>query len=105
MFGAEEFQPIIKDQWEKLRSKPSNPEQMLLIPQPSRSSWGDMKEYNKVSLVKEIVGYKPRINNKNDSKCMATYLIRALESGLVITKLGAVKDYLPADGSIQSSRN
>ena len=49
-------------------------EQEWLIPQPSRSSWGETKEFNKVSLVTQIIGYKPRINNKNDDKCIDKYL-------------------------------
>ena len=56
--------------------------------------WGD---FNKVSLVIQIIGYKPRINSKNDAKCMDTYLQKAQESDLVITKLGKMKDYLPVD--------
>ena len=44
-----------------------------------------------------MIGYKPRINNKNKEKCMNTYLRRAPESELMITKLGSVKDYLPVD--------
>ena len=45
-----------------------------MIPQPSRNSWGDTRDFNKVSLVSQIVGYKPRLNNKNDAKCMDKYL-------------------------------
>ena len=93
--GAEDFQAIIEERWEELRSKPSNMEQACLIPQPSRNSWGDTREFNKVSLVSQIIGYKPRTNNKNDAKCMDKYLREAPESDLVITKLGKVKDYLP----------
>ena len=47
-----------------------------------------------------MIGYKQRINNKNDTKCMDTYLRGALESELVITKLGPVKDYLPVDAPL-----
>ena len=72
--GAEEFRTIVEKRWEEVRSKPSNPEQTWLIRQPSRNSWGDMRDFNKVNLVREIIGYKPRINNKNDAKCMDTYL-------------------------------
>ena len=71
-----------------------------MIPQPSRNSWGDTREFNKVNLVREIIRYKPRINNKNDGKYMDTYLRRAPESSLVITKLGSVKDYLPVDAPL-----
>ena len=39
--GANEFRTIIENRWEELRSKPTNPEQTWLIPQPSRSSWRD----------------------------------------------------------------
>ena len=53
---------------------PSNPEQAWLIPQPSRNSWGVTREFNKLSLLSQIIGYKPRINNKNDTKCMGKYL-------------------------------
>ena len=71
--GAEEFHTIIDRRWEELRSKPSNPEQAWLIPQPSRNSWGDTRDFNKGYLVSQI-GYKPRISNKKDDKCMDKYL-------------------------------
>ena len=51
--------------------------------------------FNKVSLVSQIIGYKPRINNKDDAKCINKYLREAPESDLVITKLGKIEDYLP----------
>ena len=50
-----------------------------------------------MKLVREMVGYKPRINNKNDAKCMDMYLKGAPKSELVITKLGLIKDYLTVD--------
>ena len=65
--GAEEFQTTVERRWEEERSKPSNPEQTWLIPQPSRKSWGDTRDFNKVFLVSQIIGYKPRINNKNEA--------------------------------------
>ena len=49
-----------------------------------------------MSLVKHIVGYKPRINNHNNLKCMDTFLMRVPELELVMTNLGPDKDYLPA---------
>ena len=100
MLGAEYFRTIIEKRWEELRSKPSNPEQAWLIPQPSRNSWGDTRDFNKVSLVSQIIGYKPRINNKNDAECMDKYIREAPESDLGITKLGKVKDYLPVDAPL-----
>ena len=75
-------------------------EQTWLIPQPKRSAWGDSKEFNQVNLVREMVRYKPRINNKNDAKCMDTYLKDAPESELVITKLGSIDDYLPVEAPL-----
>ena len=48
-----------------------------------------------MSLAKHIMGYKPRINNKNDAKCMDMFLNRVPESDLVMTNLGPDKDYLP----------
>ena len=63
-------------------------------------SWGDTREFNKVSLVSQIIGYKPRINNKCDARCMDKYLQETLESDLVIIKLGKVKDYLPVDAPL-----
>ena len=53
-----------------------------------------------MNLMSEMIGYKTRINSKNDAKCMDTYLIDALGSELVITKLGSVKDYLPVEAPL-----
>ena len=48
----------------------------------------------------EMIGYKPRINNKTHAKSMDTYLIGAPESELVMTKQGPVKDYLPVEAPL-----
>ena len=45
-----------------------------------------------MSLVSQIIGYKPRINTKSDAKCLEKFLREAPESELVLTKLGNVKD-------------
>ena len=100
MLGAKEFRVEIEERWKRVRSKPSKLEQAWLIPQPGRSSWGDKKIFNKVSLVSQIIGYKPRLNNKKDAKCMEKFLQEAPESDLVIAKLGKVKDYLPVDAPL-----
>ena len=76
----------------------STVEQEWLIPHLKCSPWS--REFNKVNLVREMVGYKPRINNNNDAKCMNTYLLVAPESELVITKLGPLKDYLPVEAPL-----
>ena len=74
----------IRGEMERSPERPSTVGQSWLIPHPSRSAWSDSREFHKVSLVREIIGYKPRINNKNDAKCMDTYLKRAPESELVM---------------------
>ena len=53
--GAEEFGTIVERRWEEMRSKPSNPEQTWLILQPSKNSWEDTRDFNKVNLVREII--------------------------------------------------
>ena len=75
-------------------------EQAWLIPHPSRSAWSNSREFNKVNLVREMVGYKPRINNKNNAKCMDKYLLTAPESESVVTKLGPIVDYLPVEAPL-----
>ena len=62
--GAIEFKRIVEKRWDEERNKTSTPSQTWLIPQPSSSSWGDSKDYNKVNLVKNIIGYKPRTMRK-----------------------------------------
>ena len=56
MSGAEDLQTIIEKRWEKLRQEPSSPELAWLIPQPSRNTSGDSREYNKVLLKSQIIG-------------------------------------------------
>ena len=51
-------------------------------------------------MVSQIIGYKPRINNKNYAKCIDKSLREAPESDLEIPKLGKVEDYLPVDTSL-----
>ena len=49
--GAMEFRTIVERRWEELRSKPFNSEQTWLIPQPSKNSGGDTRDFNKGNLV------------------------------------------------------
>ena len=98
--GSEYFREKIKERWRDLRREPSTAEQSWLILHPRRSAWSNSREFHKVSIVRDIVGYKPRINNMNDAKCMDTYLKRALESELVMTTLGPDIDYLPVQAPL-----
>ena len=95
-----EFRRTIEERWEKLRKEPSIPEQTWLIPQPNRKAWGDSREFNKIYLVSQVMGYRHKINTKSDAKCMNKYLLESLESELVITKLGNMQDYLPVDAPL-----
>ena len=88
------MQETIGKRWKKLRSKPLTQEQNWLIPESTRNAWSDSRKFNKENLVKVMVGYRPRIINKNDEKCMGAYLRVALESELVMTNLGPDTDYL-----------
>ena len=93
--GATKFKRIVEKRLDEERNKTSTPSQTLLIPQPSSSFWGDSKDYNKVNLVKNIKGYKPRINTQNDEKKRRIYLEKSPKSELVIPKGGINKKYLP----------
>ena len=77
MLGAEDFRTIIEMRWERFRQESSTPEQAWFIPQPGRNTWGDSRELNKVSLVSQIIGYKPRINTKRDTKWLDKFLQEA----------------------------
>ena len=98
--GAGGFRRTIKKRWEKLRKKPSTLVQTWLILQPDRKAWGDSCEFKKVSLVSQVMGYKPKINTKSDAKCMKIYLLESPKSELVITKIGNMQDYLPLDAPL-----
>ena len=93
--GAEYFREKIEERWSNLRKESSTVKQSWLIPHPSRSAWSNSREFHKVSFVNNILGYKPRINTKDDAKCMDTYLKQVPESELVKSNLGPEKDYLP----------
>ena len=93
--GASEFRRKIEKRWDKERSKTTSQDQSWLIPQPEESSWGDSKTINKVNLVKEIIGYKPRINMNCDAKNMNNYLNRSSKDKLITTKTGLSEGYLP----------
>ena len=78
--GANEFKQTVEKRWDEERNRISTPSQTWLIPHPKSSSWGDLKDYNKVSLVKNIIGYTPRINTKGDERNMRIYLKRSSKS-------------------------
>ena len=62
------------------------------------NSWGDSKTHNKVNLVKDMIGYKPRINTKDDERNMRTYLKKSFKDKLVIPK-NRLRQRILADGS------
>ena len=98
--GAAEFRRSIEKKWDKERNRTFTPNQKWLIPQPRSNSWGDSKIFNKVNLVKDIIGYKPRINTKNDERNMRTYLKESPKDKLVIPKAGLNEEYLPMGASL-----
>ena len=92
--GASEFKQIVEKRLDEERNRISTPSQTWLIPHPKSSSWGDLKDYNKVSLVKNIIGYTPRITTKGDERNMIIYLERLSKFELAIPKEGTNKRYL-----------
>ena len=48
-----------------------------------------------MNLVKNVLGYKPRINTKGDERNMRIYLERSSKSELAILKGGINERYLP----------
>ena len=93
--GAREFKQRIETRWDEERAKTSSPSQTWLIPQPRSNSWGDTKLHNKVNLMKDMIGYKPRINTKDDEKKIRLYLRKLLKDKLVIPKTGLNEEFLP----------
>ena len=93
--GANEFKQTVEKRWDEERNRISTPSQTWLIPHPKSSSWGDLKDYNKVSLVKNTIGSTPRINTKGDERNMRIYLERSSKSELAIPKGGTNERYLP----------
>ena len=85
---APQFRRRVEKRWDEERNRTFTPSQTWLIPQPRLNSWGDSKIYNKVNLVKDMIGYKPRINTKNDERNMRTYLKKSPKDELVIPKAG-----------------
>ena len=93
--GAREFKQRIETRWDEERAKTSRPSQTWLIPQPRSNSWGDTKLHNKVNLVKDMIGYKPRKNTKDDEKNMRLYLRKSFKDKLVIPRTGLNDEFLP----------
>ena len=93
--GAKEFKQKIEARWDEERAKTSSISQTWLIPQPISNSWGDKRPYNKVNLVKDMIGYKPKINTKDDERNMRLYLRQSFKDKLVIPKSGLDEEFLP----------
>ena len=81
--------------WDEERAKTSIPAQTWLIPQPRSNSWGDSKLHNKVNLVRDMIGYKPRINTKDDEKNIRLYLNKSFKDKLVIPRTGLDEEFMP----------
>ena len=93
--GAKEFKQKIEARWDEERAKTSSISQTWLIPQPTLNSWGDKRPHNKVNLIKDMIGYKPKINTKDDERNMRLYLRQSFKDKLVIPKSGLDKEFLP----------
>ena len=93
--GATEFRGSIEKRWDEERDRTSTQIQTWLIPQQRSNSWGDSKIHNKVNLVKDMIGYKPRINTKDDERNMRTYLKKSFKDKLKIPRTGLDKEFLP----------
>ena len=48
-----------------------------------------------MNLVKDMIGYKPRINTKDDERNMRTYLKKSFKDKLKIPRTGLDKEFLP----------
>ena len=93
--GATEFRQRIETRWDEERAKTSTPSQTWLIPQPRSNSWGDSKLHNKVNLVKDMIGYKPRIYTKDDERNMRLYLKKSFKDKLVTPRTGLDEEFMP----------
>ena len=95
-----EFRRSIKKRWDEERDRTSTPSQTWLIPQLRSNSWGDSKTHNKENLVKDMIGYKSRINTKDDERNMRTYLKKSFKDKLLIPRTDLDEEFLPMGAAL-----
>ena len=95
LLTTEEFRRRIKKRMLQQRRMDVSPQMMMLIPPQERKVWGEKRIGNKVDMIAEMVGYKPRINSGRDDPCMSLYLSRVSRSGLDQPSMLTREQFLP----------
>ena len=95
LLTTESFQRRIEERWLGERSKEYDDSMRMLIPQEGEKLWGEKRIGNKVAMIAEIVGFKPRINTGNDTRCMQRYITRVSRNGLDQPSMLRMDQFLP----------
>ena len=78
------------------RSRPVTEEMSLLLTHGGEKVWGEKRIGNKVDMLAQIVGFKPKINTGKDQICKQRYVTRVSKSGLDMPTMLSLEQFLPA---------
>ena len=110
LLSTEDFTRTIKRRTEDERSKEYDASMRMLIPQLGEKLWGEKRIGNKVDMIAEMVGFRPRINTGRDAICMDSYLSAVSKDGLDHPTMLQRDQFLPVgapllDYLVENSRN
>ena len=100
LLTTEEFRRRIKERMLQQRRMDVSPQMMMLIPPQETKVWGEKRIGNKIDMIAEMIGYKPRINSGRDDPCMSLYLSRVSRSGLDQPSMLTREQFLPVDAPL-----
>jgi len=95
-----EFADTVERRIKEKRSKRVDDHMRMLIPQCGEKVWGEKRIGNKVDMISEMIGYKPKINRGRDEACMEKYLGRVSRSGLDRPSMLHKDQFLPAEAPL-----
>ena len=78
------------------RSKPATEEMSLLLTHTREKVWGEKRIGNKIAMISQIIGFKPRINTGKDQINMQRYITRVSKTGLDMPTILTMEQFLPA---------
>ena len=91
-----ELEEAVRHKIAEQRSKPVVDGMSLLLTHTGEKVWGEKRVGSKVAMIREIIGYTPKINTGRDQINMQRYITRVSKTGLDMPTILTMEQFLPA---------
>ena len=86
---------MARERIQEKRRQRSLPHDNLLIKQPRERLWGDKRLLGKFNFIEKLTGFKKRMTDHKDDRCMTAYLKAVMKDGLNHVELSSLRAFLP----------